>query len=706
MTESMYKAQSPDYIDNLLSQFLISSWSYSKVTTFARNEKVFEMQYIYGEKSKLSATTIAGQAYHKALQGYFNALKAKETPLQLADLEIIAYEFIDETEATTWKLQKTTPTIADCKAKANATATALLKNFYSELSVYMDQVEEIMEVELYGSEFVVINGVDIPLPCNYVLDLVVRLKDGRHAIIDHKSKSVFTPDEDMKLAVGVQAVTYVKGYEALTGLTVDEVWFVENKYSQNRDKSPQLNAFVITMDENTTRLYEALLYEPLKRLLEAVNDPDYLYLINDSDNLVDKAEIYEFWCKTQLSEIEDFNVDPSKRELVERRLKKIRDTSIETINPNVIKKFRQNAAEFIQYDLSNSDMTQEEKIEHVLRKFGVIVRVAHKFEGYSSCTYLLEVSAGVKITSIQSHRLDIANVLNVANVRIARELYVHEGRSYVPVEFAKRREHSLIFEPADLVGKKIPIGKDNFGNVVHWDLENHSTPHALICGGTGSGKTVEIRSIIEYSLLAGVEDVVVLDPKYDINISHPNVTTHNDIESIEQKAEELVKEMNERIKNGVSKLKVVVLDEFADAYLMMKQGKALDIMEEVQDGYYAPKKMKGIFGTYMSEPIPKMKMKAVGKRNTLEENIQSLLQKGRSSGYRLILGTQRADTKTISGSAKVNLPVQICFRVQKEVDSRVVLDEAGAEALAGQGDGLLKSPEYADTVRFQAYFKP
>jgi len=293
--------------------------------------------------------------------------------------------------------------------------------------------------------------------------------------------------------------------------------------------------------------------------------------------------------------------------------------------------------------------------------------VAHKFEGYSSNTFLLEVSAGTKINAIQGHRLDIANALNVANIRIGKELQVHEGRAYVVIEFAKRREHSLIYEPADLVDQKIPIGKDNFGNVVYWDLNNHSTPHALICGGTGSGKTVEIRSIIEYSLLSGVEEIVVLDPKNDPNlkINNPYVSVLTEIKDIEIKAQDLVDEMNDRIKNGISKIKVVVLDEFADAYLMMQKGKSLDIMEQVQDGFYAPKKMKGPFGSYMSEPIPKMKMKAVGKRNTLEENIQSLLQKGRSSGYRLILGTQRADAKTISGSAKVNLPVQICFRVQK-----------------------------------------
>lgn len=106
----------------------------------------------------------------------------------------------------------------------------------------------------------------------------------------------------------------------------------------------------------------------------------------------------------------------------------------------------------------------------------------------------------------------------------------------------------------------------------------------------------------------------------------------------------------------------------------------------------------------MSDPIPKTKLKVVGRRNSLEENLRILLQKGRSSGFRIIAATQRASTKIITGDAKVNFPVQICFRVPKDIDSKVVLDETGAESLNGAGDGLIKSPEYFGVVRFQAFY--
>ena len=91
---------------------------------------------------------------------------------------------------------------------------------------------------------------------------------------------------------------------------------------------------------------------------------------------------------------------------------------------------------------------------------------------------------------------------------------------------------------------------------------------------------------------------------------------------------------------------------------------------------------------------------------TMEQYLKMLAQKGRSLGFRIIAATQRASTKVITGDTKVNFPVQICFRMPKAIDSQVVIDEEGAEALQGQGDGLIKSPEYMDrVVRFQGFYK-
>jgi phosphohistidine swiveling domain-containing protein len=628
------------------------------------------MQYIYNEQMKKSATTIAGQAYHEALDKYFTA-KQENKVLSLAELEVIAFAHIDEIPGNSWKLQKTAATVEDCHAKATATVTKLLHNFYKEKSLYEDEVAEIISTEITIDEYITVNGVDIPIPCTVKIDLVLRMKDGKIVIVDHKSKDKFTDVEVLKLTSGIQAITYVSVFEEFTGTKVDEVWFVENKYTENKDKSAQLSPFILQVDDDFKKLYEALLYEPLRRMIEAVSNPDYLYLINDSDTLVDRVEIYNFWLKTMIAEVDDFDIDPSKRELIQKRLKKVRDSSVASASPKTLKKFKTEVSQFIKYDLSNMDLTPQEKIEHVLRKFGAIVKVEHEFIGWSSNTYLMDVSAGVQVASVKKHGLDLANALNVSNVRFSNNLVVHEGTSYLSIDFSKKREKDLLFEPSDLVGYAIPIGRDNFGNVIVWDYANNSTPHALVCGATGSGKSVCINSTAHYSVLAGIEDILIFDPKFEFTGLHGlnGIRVINEIEDIELEMAILVEEMNRRVKDKISKLKVVIVDEFADAVAQSRKGREL------------------------------------GKDKSLEENLRILVQKGRSLGYRVLAATQRASTKVITGDAKANFPVQICFRVPKIIDSKVVLDEPGAECLAGHGDGLIKSPQYPDIVRFQGYYK-
>lgn len=696
-----YKDLSEKDLRELQSNFLIDSVSYSKIAAFSRNPKSFEMQYIYNQRSKSSATTVAGQAYHYALDRFFTA-KQNGEDFDVADLLTFAFDYIEDYKVPFWKVQKTTPTIEDCKLKATKTVTQLINNFFAESHVYFDEIKQILDVEVYVDEYLTVNGVDLPLPFHMRIDLVIETHSGKIVIPDHKSKSAFSNEEDLRLTTGQQAITYVKGYEAKTGLEVNEVWFIENKYSKNKDNSAQLSKYVIEITPNTRKLYEALLYEPLKRLVSAVNDPDYVYVINTSDNLIDKSELYDFWCKTMIAEIEDFNVPDNKKDLIAKRLKKIRDVEISNINPSIIKQFKEQASQFIQYDLSNKNMSPDQKIEHILKTFSIPVRVAHTFTGYSSNSYLLEVSSGVKIASIQTRRLDIANALDVSNVRISRELVVHDGKSYVAVEATTNNDKTLYWDKSKLVDMKIPLGEDNFGNVLTWDLNNQSTPHCLVGGGAGSGKSVELISILEYAIAAGVDNIVILDPKFEFTAyaNRPGIKVYNEILDIENEMKRLVDEMNEKVRAGRSDKCLVIFDEFTDAVMTSRKGTQLDIKEEVQDGFYAPKKVMGM----LMPPQPKMKIKTVGQLKSLNENVQMLLQKGRSTGYRVICAAQRADTNVITGNSKVNLAVQICFKVQKQVDSIVILDEPGGEALRGRGDGLIRSPQYNDTTRFQGYY--
>lgn len=691
--KSIYASYSDEQREALLANYMIDSWSYSKVSTFARNEKEFERRAIYCEPSGQTASSAAGSAYHKAAESYFLSLRDDGSSLNLTELTKIAYGYIDSIDACDWRLQKTTPSIEECIRKAVSLATNLLQNFVAEIGIYLSEIKAIDGVELRCEEWLCVNGVDIPLPCHAIIDLVITTHEDKVVIIDHKSKAQYTDEKDLALVRGKQAITYALVYESKTGRHVDEVWFFENKYTRNTDGSSQIKCNKILFDEDSRRLYEAMLYEPLRRMIEAVADPDYVFTINDADALTDKAELYRFWVKTMTAEVSDFNIPENKRSLIAKRHKKIKDATLAAVNPRVISNFGKCAASFITYDFEISNMNNSERIEYILRTFGIIVHVAHEIEGYSSNTYLLEASAGTKIGNIIKYKLDIASALNVASVRIGEHLVVYQGKSYVGIEVQKKRDKDLFWSLEYLVGMRLPIGIDNFGNTIVWNLSNPSTPHMLICGATGSGKSVSIISTIEYARAAGVAEIVIMDPKNEFceySDIH-GISVFHDIEDIERAMEEQVERMNRRVDLGVSTPTLIVFDEFADAVQQAKSGKQLDVYEDQIIGIYA-------------SGAPKIKRVVVARKRSLEENMRMILQKGRSLGYHIIAATQRASAKIITGDAKVNFPVQVCFRVPKEIDSKVVIDEAGAEILTGAGDGLIKSPEYLGTVRFQGFF--
>lgn len=672
-----YAQLTPEQLEEHFSNYLIDSWSYSGVSCFARNEKAFEMQYVYREKDSRSISSIAGNAYHAALKNYFCAWTDGMEPA-VVNLTQWAYDYLDEIGANEWRLTDKFPTVEQAKEQATKLVNNLLQAFCAEITTYTDQIARVLSVEEKYDVWVTINGVDIPLPLHCVVDLVVELKDGRIVIIDHKSKTSFTDEKELALVHGQQAITYVKGWEAANeGQDVSEVWFIENKISKNKDGSAQMRKHVFTMDNDNRRLFEALLYEPLRRMLEAVANPDYIYTINPSDNFVDMAILYDFWARTQISEIEDFEYIPAaKKDLLAKRQRKIKDSSVGSIAPKVITAFRKNAASFITLDYAHSNMTNEEKIEHLLRTYNLQVKVAYKIDGFSCDTYLCEMAPGVEILSVFRHTLDIANALDVPRVRLQGEpLVMYEGKSYLAIEVNKNRTKDLPWDKKYYTGgHRLPLGLDNFGNTIVWDLDNNSNPHALVCGGTGSGKSVCLTNILYYAIEAGIQDITILDPKFEYAFAQlpDNVRVLSEISDIERTLAEMVADMNNRVKNRQKWLSLVIFDEFADA----------------ADQSRGPKEL---------EPGEK----------SLIENFKMLLQKGRSAGFRFVAATQRASVKTIPGDIKVNLTSQICFKVPKGLDSKVVLDTEGAEALAGKGDGLIHSPEYNDgLVRFQAFYRP
>ena len=146
-----YAQLSAERLEEHFSNYLIDSWSYSAVTTFARNEKAFEMLYIYREKDKRSVSSIAGNAYHEALRVYFSALGGLDCQQpheeSVVNISQAAYDYLDTVEPASWKLTDKIDTVETAVAEATDKVNKLIANFASEVGIYTDEIEKVYTVE-------------------------------------------------------------------------------------------------------------------------------------------------------------------------------------------------------------------------------------------------------------------------------------------------------------------------------------------------------------------------------------------------------------------------------------------------------------------------------------------------------------------------------------------------------------------------------
>jgi S-DNA-T family DNA segregation ATPase FtsK/SpoIIIE len=662
---------------------LIEHWSHSMVQTYQRNQLAFCRSYIAGIKDfKSSPSSLIGTGYDEALQVYFQMHK-EDRALTLDEMVQVGMEAVYETPANRIKLGVKTPTIDAVFQHVAKTLPFVLTSFLEEVDTYLEDIGEILFINRKFKEMVTLNGVKLPIPCIFVPDLVYRNKAGKVAVLDHKAVYAYTDSDAVIYKYAGQATTYLVGMEEVLGEPVESFHFYENKTTKNTRGAlkgmAQISKIPIPLNAENRRMYEAMLYEGVREVYNAATDPDKVYLANPNDMFVqgeEKAELLDFWIAWQTQEIEEINpqISDEKAALLKKRKRKIQNADLSNIDPQVIRRFKSEANRFINYS-SMKDMTNPQRIEARLMTLGLPVKVSHCLTGYSSETYLLELQNGRRINDIFKFKLDIANALNLESIRIGQKLSVYEGCSYVSIDANKdqSKREPLYWTEIHVHKNLIPMGINNFNKVIFWDMANPSTPHMLICGATGSGKSVHIRSIMESVNHVGIYKIEVFDPKYEFT----EFDSINEIHEIEARMESLVSEMNQAVRDGKFLYKLIIFDEFADAVAQSRKGKELN--------------------TYNADG------KVDGRIKSLEENLKILLQKGRSCGIRIVAATQRASVKVITGDAKANFPVQVCFRVPKAIDSRVVLDEDGAESLSGKGDGLFRSPEYNDTVRFQSF---
>ena len=334
-----------------------------------------------------------------------------------------------------------------------------------------------------------------------------------------------------------------------------------------------------------------------------------------------------------------------------------------------------------------------QKLVDTLESFGVRTRVLDISRGPAVTRYEVQPMAGVKISRITSLADDIALNLAVADVRMEAPI---PGKPAVGIEVPNHKRQAVyirsVFESQSFLRMSSPLGialgKDIAGVAQVADL--CKMPHLLIAGSTGSGKSVCVNSIIMSLVFrSSPEDVklLLIDPKV-VELAEYNGIPH------------LLMPVVTEPKKAAGALGSAV-QEMERRYRMFAENNVRDIKSFNKLAAERPDLEKMPYIAIVIDELADLMM-VVGK--DVEDSICRIAQKARAAGMHLIVATQRPSVDVITGLIKANIPSRIAFAVSSQVDSRTILDGAGAEKLLGQGDMLFMPVGAPKPTRIQGTF--
>ncbi|EPQ0876212.1 DNA translocase FtsK [Escherichia coli] len=354
-------------------------------------------------------------------------------------------------------------------------------------------------------------------------------------------------------------------------------------------------------------------------------------------------------------------------------------------------------------------------VEARLADFRIKADVVNYSPGPVITRFELNLAPGVKAARISNLSRDLARSLSTVAVRVVE---VIPGKPYVGLELPNKKRQTVylreVLDNAKFRDNPSPLtvvlGKDIAGEPVVADLAK--MPHLLVAGTTGSGKSVGVNAMILSMLYkAQPEDVrfIMIDPKmlelsvYE-GIPHLLTEVVTDMKDAANALRWCVNEMERRYKL-MSALGVRNLAGYNE-----KIAEADRMMRPIPDPYWKPgDSMDAQHLVLKKEPYIVVLvdefadlMMTVGKK--VEELIARLAQKARAAGIHLVLATQRPSVDVITGLIKANIPTRIAFTVSSKIDSRTILDQAGAESLLGMGDMLYSGPNSTLPVRVHGAF--
>ncbi len=341
-----------------------------------------------------------------------------------------------------------------------------------------------------------------------------------------------------------------------------------------------------------------------------------------------------------------------------------------------------------------------EKLENVLKSFGVIAKVVEVHIGPTVAQYELEIASGTRVNKITTLNREIALALSKKDVRIEAPI---PGKSTVGVEFANDTPTSVSFY--EIMASKVmmqsfdkklmvPLGKSIMGEIGVCEI--NKMPHMLIAGTTGSGKSVCVNGIICSILMRAKPDEVKLamvDPKV-VELSVYNGIPHlmcpivSDPKQAAILLHKMVNEMEKRYHMFASTgtKKIEGYNEYVEKWNKSHPDEKLDKMP---------------FVVIIIDELSDLMMVAAKE---VEDSILRITQKARAAGIHLIVATQRPSTEVITGLIKANIPSRIAFTVGSGIDSRTILDQVGAEKLLGKGDMLFLPIGMNSPIRIQGSF--
>jgi DNA segregation ATPase FtsK/SpoIIIE, S-DNA-T family len=333
-------------------------------------------------------------------------------------------------------------------------------------------------------------------------------------------------------------------------------------------------------------------------------------------------------------------------------------------------------------------------LEETLRSFGIEAQVINVTQGPAVTRFEVQPDSGVKVSKIKALENDIALNLASGGIRIEAPI---PGKAAVGIEVPNptimtvklgeiARTDEFIKSPSKLL---IGLGKDLSGSSIYCDLGK--MPHLLVAGTTGSGKSVCINTIISSILMRARPDevkMIMIDPKM-VEFTHYNGIPH------------LLAPVVTDARKASRTLKEWAVREMERRYQVFSQNGARNLEAYNEKAERTGKFEKMPYILILIDELADMMMVAA---NEVETTICRIAQKARATGIHLILATQRPSVDVITGLIKANIPSRISFAVATQIDSRVILDESGAEKLLGRGDMLYHPLGAMKPFRLQGAF--